>query len=170
MLLAAGGLLAGTLLITHWVNRREARPATATAAGERDSKPVEEPLEEGNAFGFVFRNRYLLLLAFMLLFNNWVNANGEYILGRIVKEAADAAMGAGGMHEDEFIAGFYARYFGIVNLAGMLLQLFVVSRVIKYIGVPVAICLLPAIVLGSYAMIVALPVLGVVRWVRTHSL
>jgi AAA family ATP:ADP antiporter len=167
MLLAAGGLLAGTLLITHWVNRREARPATATAAGERDSKPVEEPLEEGNAFGFVFRNRYLLLLAFMLLFNNWVNANGEYILGRIVKEAADAAMGAGGMHEDEFIAGFYARYFGIVNLVGMLLQLFVVSRVIKYIGVPVAICLLPAIVLGSYAMIVALPVLGVVRWVKT---
>jgi AAA family ATP:ADP antiporter len=167
MLLAAGGLLAGTLLITHWVNRREARPATATAAGERDGKPAEEPLEEGNAFGFVFRNRYLLLLAFMLLFNNWVNANGEYILGRIVKEAADAAMGAGGMHEDEFIAGFYARYFGIVNLVGMLLQLFVVSRVIKYIGVPVAICLLPAIVLGSYAMIVALPVLGVVRWVKT---
>jgi len=162
MLLAAGALLAGTLVITHWVNRREARAPAAGARGQA----AAEPLEPGNAFGFVFRNRYLLLLAFMLLFNNWVNANGEYILGRIVKEAADATTGGSG-HEADFIAGFYARYFGVVNLVGMLLQLFVVSRVIKYIGVPVAVCLLPAIVLGSYAMIVALPVLGVVRWVKT---
>ena len=164
MLLAAGALLAGTLVITHWVNGRESR---APEAGGPRQKAADEPLEEGNAFGFVFRNRYLLLLALMLLFNNWVNANGEYILGRIVKEAAEAAMGAGSGHESEFIAGFYARYFGVVNLVGMMLQLFVVSRVIKYIGVPVAVCLLPAIVLGSYAMIVALPVLGVVRWVKT---
>ena len=164
MLLAAGVLLAGTLLITHWVNGRESR---APAAGGGADKAAGEPLEEGNAFGFVFRNRYLLLMALMLLFNNWVNANGEYILGRIVKEAADAATGGGTGHEAEFIAGFYARYFGIVNLVGMLLQLFVVSRVIKYIGVPVAICLLPAIVLGSYALIIALPVLGVVRWAKT---
>jgi AAA family ATP:ADP antiporter len=165
MLLAAGVLLAGTLFITHWVNRHEQH---APAPGTAVKTAAEEPLEQGNAFGFVFRNRYLLLLAFMLLFNNWVNANGEYILGHIVKDAADAAAAApGGQHADEFIAGFYARYFGVVNLVGMLLQLFVVSRVIKYIGVPVAICLLPAIVLGSYALIVALPVLGVVRWVKT---
>ena len=164
MLLAAAVLLAGTLFITHWVNGRESR---TPAAGGGADKAAGEPLEEGNAFGFVFRNRYLLLLAFMLLFNNWVNANGEYILGRIVKEAADTATGGGTGHEAEFIAGFYARYFGIVNLVGMLLQLFVVSRVIKYIGVPVALCLLPAIVLGSYALIVALPVLGVVRWAKT---
>ncbi len=164
MLLAAAALLAGTLFITHWVNRRESQ---SPAAGQSRDKATGDPLEEGNAFGFVFRNRYLLLLAFMLLFNNWVNANGEYILGRIVKEAADVATGGGTGHEAEFIAGFYARYFGVVNLVGMLLQLFVVSRVIKYIGVPVAICLLPAIVLGSYAVIVALPVLGVVRWAKT---
>jgi AAA family ATP:ADP antiporter len=164
MLLAAAVLLAGTLVITHWVSRRDAR---SPSASQDRHKAAEEPLEEGNAFGFVFRNRYLLLLALMLLFNNWVNANGEYILGRIVKEAADAATGGGTGHEAEFIAGFYARYFGMVNLVGMLLQLFVVSRVIKYIGVPVAICLLPAIVLGSYALIVTLPVLGVVRWAKT---
>ncbi len=165
MLLAASGLLVATLVPGHWVNRRElqsSRRQTDTATSQ------DEPLEKGNAFGFVFRNRYLLLLAFMLLFNNWVNSNGEYILGRIVKDAAvAAAVGQHDLHVEEFIATFYARYFGVVNLVGMLLQLFVVSRVIKYIGVPVAICLLPAITLGSYATIVALPVLGVVRWVKT---
>lgn len=165
MLLVAAGVLASTLLITHWVAARErdtARPGSASAA------TPEEPIEGGNAFAMVFRNRYLLLLAFMLLLNNWVNSNGEYILGHIVKEAADEhAAGRGALVEEEFIASFYSQYFGVVNLAGMLLQLFVVSRVIKYIGVPVAICLLPAITLGSYMTIVALPVLGVVRWVKT---
>jgi AAA family ATP:ADP antiporter len=165
MLLFAAGLLAATLVLTHWVNRRELHaPGKPAAEAARE----EEPLEKGDAFAFVFRNRYLLLLAFMLLFNNWVNSNGEYILGRIVRESAvAAAAGADGIHQDEFIASFYARYFGVVNLTGMLLQLFVVSRVIKYIGVPVAICLLPLITMGSYAMILALPVLGVVRWAKT---
>jgi AAA family ATP:ADP antiporter len=167
MLLVAGALLASTLVLGHWVNRRQ-RDASGQRNAGKNASVDREPLEEGNAFGFVFRNRYLLLLAFMLLFNNWVNSNGEYILGRIVKEAADAAAAApGGVHPDEFIAGFYARYFGVVNLVGMLLQLFVVSRVIKYIGVPVAVCLLPVITMGSYFTIVALPVLGVVRWVKT---
>jgi AAA family ATP:ADP antiporter len=165
MLLVAAGVLASTLLITHFVHAREQGGRRPGASG---TKPDDAPIEGGNAFAMVLRNRYLLLLAIMLLLNNWVNSNGEYILGHIVKEAADAnAAGHGAVEERAFIAEFYAVYFGIVNLAGMLLQLFVVSRVIKYIGVPVAICLLPAITLGSYAMIVALPVLGVVRWVKT---
>lgn len=165
MLLVAAGLLISTLALSHWVNRRESEgPAQKADA----AATAEEPLEKGNAFGFVFRNRYLLLLACMLLFNNWVNSNGEYILGRIVKDAAEeASLGPTGVHIDAFIASFYARYFGVVNLAGMLLQLFVVSRIIKYIGVRVAILVLPAITLGSYFTIVALPVLGVVRWVKT---
>jgi AAA family ATP:ADP antiporter len=165
MLLVGAVVLASTLLITHWVNARE---RTAGSAGGPRATAAEEPIEGGNAFAMVFRNRYLLLLAFMLLLNNWVNSNGEYILGHIVKEAADEhAAGRGELVEQQFIASFYSQYFGIVNLVGMLLQLFVVSRVIKYIGVPVAICLLPAITLGSYMTIVALPVLAVVRWVKT---
>ena len=167
MLLAAAGLLASTLFLSHWISRRELQ-STASRGGAAVARQPEEPLEKGDAFGFVFRNRYLLLLAFMLLVNNWVNSNGEYILGRIVRDAAVAQAGAPeGLHEDAFIAEFYARYFGVVNLVGMLLQLFVVSRVIKYIGVPVALALLPLITLGSYAAIVALPVLGVVRWGKT---
>jgi AAA family ATP:ADP antiporter len=163
MLLVAAGVLASTLLISHFVNARERPPGRQGEAEKSDT-----PLEGGSAFAMVFRNRYLLLLAVMLLLNNWVNSNGEYILGRIVKEAADEyAIGQPAHVEEEFIAAFYAQYFGIVNLVGMLLQLFVVSRVIKYIGVPTAICLLPAITLGSWITIIAMPVLKVVRWVKT---
>ena len=164
MLLVAAAVLASTLLVTHWVSTRERSAATGTAVAAAE----DEPIEGGNAFAMVFRNRYLLLMAVMLLLNNWVNSNGEYLLGHIVKEAADEfAAGRGELFEEEYIASFYAGYFGVVNLAGMLLQLFVVSRVIKYVGVPLAICLLPAITLGSYMTIIALPILGVVRWVKT---
>jgi AAA family ATP:ADP antiporter len=164
MLLAGAALLVASLALGHYVDRRKRADA---ASGAASSASAAEPLESGNAFGFVFRNRYLLLMALMLLLNNWVNSSGEYILGRIVKEAADAAaLAPGGVHADAFIAAFYARYFGAVNLAGMLLQLFVVSRVIKYIGVPLAVCILPMVALGSYAAIALLPLLGVVRWVK----
>jgi ATP:ADP antiporter, AAA family len=164
MLLVAAGLLLATLVLTHYINRHE-QPGTHASA---TTDQPDEPLEPGNAFGFVFRNRYLLLIALMLLFNNWVNSNGEYILGRIVKGAADAAAALpGGERNDTFIARFYSSYFGVVNLVGLLLQLLVVSRVVKYLGVHVAICILPVITLGSYGTIIAMPVLGVVRWVKT---
>jgi AAA family ATP:ADP antiporter len=164
MLLVAAGILMATLVLTHYINRHE-RPGSHASATATQS---EQPVEPGNPFGFVLRNRYLLLIAVMLLLNNWVNSNGEYILGRIVKEAAAAAAALpGGEPQDTFIATFYSGYFGVVNLVGMLLQLFVVSRIVKYVGVPVAVCVLPLITLASYATIVAVPVLAIVRWVKT---
>jgi len=52
----------------------------------------------------------------------------------------------------------------VVSVAAMLLQLFVVSRVIKYLGVKVAILVLPVLALTGYAVLAFAPVLA---WVRT---
>lgn len=157
MLLVAAVLIVATLGITHWVNARMSGSRRETT---EDAPP---PVEKANGFALVFANRYLLLFAVMLLLNNWVNTNGEYLLGRIVSGTAQQP----GVDAEAFIGGFYARYFAIVNLVGLLLQLFVVSRIIKYIGVPIAVCILPLLALGSYATIALLPVLGVVRWFKT---
>jgi AAA family ATP:ADP antiporter len=54
-----------------------------------------------------------------------------------------------------------------VNIAGLLLQLFVVSRVLKYFGVGVAILILPLIALGGYLIAAFYPVLTMVRWAKT---
>ncbi len=43
----------------------------------------------------VFKTRYLLLMALMILLINWINTTGEYILGSIVKEQASAMVAAG---------------------------------------------------------------------------
>ncbi len=54
-----------------------------------------------------------------------------------------------------------------MNIAGLFLQLFVVSRVLKYFGVGVAITILPLIALGGYLVAAFYPVLSMVRWVKT---
>jgi len=178
MMLVAAALLGAALVATNVVDARERRRAQATKATEDPSSPDRpRPSADegsigkgGNAFGLVFRNRYLLLIALLMLFLNWVNTTGEYILGRTVSDAAAHAVAtgtSGGLDERAYIGKFYSDFFSVVNVAGVLLQLFVVSRVLKYAGVRIAIMVLPLIALVGYGILAFLPILGVVRWAKT---
>ena len=167
LLLVSGALLLISLLLTNIVDNRE-KKGTKT-----DSKPVTvEPLKKGNGFGLVFKNHYLLLIALLMLLLNWVNTTGEYILGRTVTQAATefvAAQGDGGMSMGEFIGKFYADFFTVVNILGLVIQLFIVSRIFKYLGIRVAILILPIIALGGYFIIAFFPILAMVRWAKTFE-
>ena len=170
LMLVAAGVLALSLLITNGVDSRERARRRAAAAAAAAAAVEDEPLKEGGAFAMVFRTRYLLLIALLMLVLNWVNTTGEYILGRTVVSAAEQALAsgtAGGLSKEEYIGGFYAEFFTVVNIAGLLLQLFVVSRVLKYFGVGVAIMILPLIALGGYLIAAFYPVLAMVRWAKT---
>jgi AAA family ATP:ADP antiporter len=121
-------------------------------------------------FKLVFKCRYLLLIALLIMLLNWVNTTGEYILGSVVEDsaaAAAAAGAAGGLTEGEFIGAFYSRFFAVVNGLGLLIQLFLVSRVIKYLGARTALIILPLIALGGYALLAFYPILSIVRWTKT---
>jgi AAA family ATP:ADP antiporter len=164
LLLVAAAILASSLILFNVIDRRSdaARPAHA--------KSDDVPIGTDGAFTLVLRSRYLLLVALLVFLLNWVNSAGEYILSSIVKHAADAEVAAGRLapgDEGRYIGAFFAEYFEVVNVVGMLLQLFVVSRVVKYLGVPVALCILPAVALGSYALAAIAPSLGVMRWAKT---
>jgi AAA family ATP:ADP antiporter len=101
---------------------------------------------------------------------NWVNTTGEYILGSVVEDSAAAAVvagGAGELTEGEFIGAFYSRFFAVVNGLGLLIQLFLVSRIIKYLGARTALLILPLIALGGYALLAFYPILSIVRWTKT---
>jgi AAA family ATP:ADP antiporter len=133
------------------------------------SMPGTGPVTSRGTFRLVFNDRYLLLIAFLMLVLNWVNTTGEYILGRTVSRAAEAAVAAGtagGLTVSEYIGRFYSDYFFYVNALGLLLQLFVVSRLIKYLGVRVAILVLPFLALTGYAILAFAPILALVRAVK----
>ncbi len=75
---------------------------------------------------------------------------------------ADASAAAEGISKSEFIGHFKARYFEWINILGMGMQLFLVSRIIKYIGVRKALFAMPLAALGGYGTLLVLPTLSVV--------
>lgn len=124
-----------------------------------------EPLSKESAFQLLSRDKYLLLIAGMVIFLNWVNSSGEYLLDRtLLVAAADAA--AHGQRADVFVGAFKADYFGWYNLLGVMLQLFAVSRILALVGVRNALFFLPGFALVAYGAAMFLPVLAVMRLVK----
>jgi ATP:ADP antiporter, AAA family len=158
LMLVGAGVLGLQLLLTNHIDRRE-RGRRSTVQQVR--KPNEAPVD--NVFAMTFKTRYLLLMAVMMLMVNWINTTGEYIVGSIVKEHASAMVAAGtagGLSEGQIIGDFYAKYFSLANVLGLVLQLFVVSRIIKYRGVAWAVMVLPAVSFGVYNILIFVPLLS----------
>jgi AAA family ATP:ADP antiporter len=133
------------------------------------SLPGIGPGSRRGTFRLVFADRYLLLIALLMLVLNWVNTTGEYILGRTVTGAAEAAVAAGragGLSVGEYIGRFYGDFLFVVSVAALVLQLFVVSRLIKYFGVKAAVLVLPILALTGYAILAFAPILALVRAVK----
>jgi len=142
----------------------------AERSGDGGNTDSGSESEARGAFSLVFRIRYLLLIGVLMLLANWVNTTGEYILGGVVTDAANEAVAAGqagGLNVEEYIGQFYSRFFAVVNAAALLIQLFLVSRIVRYLGVPIAIMILPFTALGAYTVLAFYPVLTYVRWAKT---
>jgi ATP:ADP antiporter, AAA family len=161
LMLVGAAVLIAELMITNRIDRRETgrRPAAAKPAAAAAKSPQASGT---NGFAMVFQTKYLLMIAIMLMLLNWVNTTGEYILGSIVKEHAVKMIAdgqAGGLSEAQLIGDFYSKYFTAVNVLGLLLQLFVVSRVVKYLGIPWAVMILPMLSFSAYNIIALYPAL-----------
>jgi AAA family ATP:ADP antiporter len=175
MLVSAVGLSA-CVFLTRWTDRRERSADVARTLSRPGGEPgqarptvAERPLGKVGGFQLVLSQRYLLLIGLLVLVLNVVNTVGEYILGRLVVEdaAARVASGAaGGLTEEALIGQFYGSFFGWVNLLGLLFQLFLVSRLFKWIGVRGTLFVLPIVATFSYGLLAAVPLLAVVSAVK----
>jgi AAA family ATP:ADP antiporter len=167
MMLVAAAILGFCIALTFIIHRREVRaPARAAAVSNAqgpEKAEAEKPVEPGGAFRLIWKNRYLLAIAVFVLLLNFINANGEYILRKVVQKAAAAA---GGGSSAASITNIYAQFNMIMNLWAMFVQLFIVSRVFKWFGVRVAMFFLPVIALGGYAAISLGASFGLVKWVK----
>jgi AAA family ATP:ADP antiporter len=162
MFLVAGVLLALSLALTAIVDSRERARRAAHAMARPGAH--EDRIGGVSAFRLLAQNRYLLLIAFLVLFLNWVNTNGEYVLRKTVTAAAHARLT--GAAADAYIGSFYGGFLSTVNVVGLLVQLFLASRIIGWFGVRYAILILPMLALGGYALLAVFPVLAVVRLVK----
>jgi AAA family ATP:ADP antiporter len=125
----------------------------ATAAA--DAAKAEQPLSRVGGFQLVASDRYLRLIAVLVLVFSLVNTLGGFILNSMITAEA------GG---DRALIGRMAGQIQTwVNFVSFLLQAFVVSRIFKYAGVRTALFILPAIALGGNLLIALLPIFTVVR-------
>jgi ATP:ADP antiporter, AAA family len=178
-MLGAASLLGLCMILTNVVSVRERRarsrapqiPADTPAREAPAASPSEadKGVRGRSGFALVFADRYLLLIGVLMLLSNLVNTNGEYILGKTVVTlytAAHQGLAAGGLDEKKVIGEFYGNYFTVVNVLSALIQAFVVSRVLKYFGMRVALLVLPVVALAGYGVMAFIPVLAFIRGVK----
>ncbi len=152
ILLACAGMIL-------WIERK------AIAAAPKEEATHDEPVAVQGAWRMLAHDRYLLLIAGLVIFLNWVNSTGEYLLDRtLVAAAADAA--AQGASAKTYIGAFKGDYYFWYNILGVAFELFVVSRVFKWIGVRGALFFLPCFALGAYGVAALFPVIAVMRIVK----
>lgn len=168
MLLVAAGLLAACASLYWLVERREKAEAEATPASGKDDASAKGNRSGG--FRLVLRHRYLLLLAIFALVYNWVNSNGEYMLSKLIKADAAAAVAKGEISAKQVgdaIGAAYADFFFYVNVAGVVMQTFVVSRLVKWLGLSKAFLFLPVLAVANASVVAFLPIVALVKIGKT---
>ena len=88
------------------------------------------------------------------------------MLSKLVVNETDRMANAGvisSAQKTAHIGEFYGAFFGWVNLTGILLQLLVVSRLFKLIGVRGSLFVLPSIALLGCGLVAVAPLLAFVR-------
>jgi ATP:ADP antiporter, AAA family len=159
LMLVGAVVLIVALTITIFVNAREVR-----RSGHDAAKINEAPLDRVGAFTLIARDRYLTWIALLTILLNVVNTTGQFLLATVLNNAAIAQFGA--EKSPAFLAFttvFSASLNSTVNLVGLLVQLFLTSRIMRVIGVRGALFILPSLALINYSVIAVVPLLAVIR-------
>ena len=142
---------------------------TASAGAGRGPAPRRALAREGG-FALIRRDRYLALLAALMLLLNVVNTSGEYLFGRYVEQQSYILHGGDGddarAARERFVGETYSRFFSTVNLAGFLLQTFAVSRIFKWFGVGTALVIHPVVAVAGYLLMLRAPSLPFIAGVK----
>jgi ATP:ADP antiporter, AAA family len=175
LMLVCGAILLVCILLSVLIHRRDVR-RVEEGDGRPGSRPgpavsvQEQPLKRGGGFRLVFRSRYLLLVALVIGLYNFVNANGEYMIARVISGIADKAIrtgAAGGLDKAQLVDGFFADYQFLTSILTIVIQLFLVSRIFKWVGIAGALIFLPLIALGGYSLISFGATLVLLKWVKS---
>lgn len=156
IMLLAAVLLVGTIALTARVEAHTPR-----------SRPRGPVARTGGATALV-RDPYLALVTIMTLLKNWVNSTGEYVLDRLLLDAARRAAGATADRAvvQQFIAHWKSNYLTWTNALVVVMQLFAVSRILRRLGVGPALLVLPIVAGVGFGAMVLAPSLGLILAVK----
>jgi AAA family ATP:ADP antiporter len=138
---------------------------------------ADEPIHGKGGFSLLTHDRYILLIAALVLAEELVKTTGEFVLSSAAThhaaqlipatahaELAGAARTAA-IQDDrrEVIKQFYGTFFFWVNLVAFGIQAFAVSRIIDKLGVRRSLFVMPLVVGGAYISIAAIGGVALIR-------
>lgn len=153
-----------TLFLSSLPAKRASLSIPQSSRGDLNEQEVGQPSVFAG-FQLVFNKRYLMLLASFVIMLNLVNTTGEYLLASILENLYHDGVANGLIVVDKgtYVGRFYSSFYFMVNLLGVLIQFFAVSRLLRYGGFSIAFILTPLVVFLGYASLAILPL---VAWFR----
>jgi len=157
LMLVATLLLLATLLVAG--PERRAVPPGSRPVLVGHGAPVPRLM---GGISLVLRDRYLLLIALLVVLLNWINTTGEFVLADFVqRDAAQRVAASGGVLDaGTLITEFYGNFQFWVTALGLAIQLLLVARIYRRVGVRGALLVHPVIVGLGYGLIALGPMLG----------
>jgi AAA family ATP:ADP antiporter len=129
----------------------------------------KETLSGEGGFHLLMHDRYLMLVAILIVLLNVVSLSGDFIFGKLLVDHTNHVVGTGASLMKErmaYIGAYYASYYEWTNALSFLIQTFLVSRIFKRIGVRGSMFALPVISVATFVSILAKPILQVVRGLK----
>jgi hypothetical protein len=163
LMLVAIALLVFTLPLVQ-ATRASVPADRRSRRAERGEPTVESPL---GGFALIARDRYLLLVALLIMLLNCVSTLGDFLLTNAVLSHAEQQLANDpSLDKGQLIGAFYASFYLAVNVLTVVLQVFVVGRLFRWVGVSGALLVLPLIALIGYGLVALLPIFALLRLVR----
>jgi ATP:ADP antiporter, AAA family len=157
LMLVAASLLVSCALLTHITYD--------VAATHRVRAPRDRTQDRDHRGGFalVLQDRYLRWIALSVLLLNFVNTSGDFLLAQLIDAKAQALPPA---ERQRYITTFYGDFQTVISLAASVVQIVLVARAFKVVGIASSLLFLPVFALAGYATAAFLPLLGLVATIK----
>ncbi|MCC6765180.1 MAG: hypothetical protein IT293_10995 [Deltaproteobacteria bacterium] len=151
-----------------------AATALAHAAAGSLADLGRAPRREGAAsLRRVVSDRFVLAAGMLALLLSWATTNGENLLFQVVQDGVAHATTASGVdgaaaleHARAATTAFYGDFYLWTNVAALVVQLLVTSRLLARGGLAAIIFVLPLLALLASAVAALAPVLAILKWVK----
>lgn len=170
ILLALIPLFTSTLL----ANYCEKHGATLQLDGNDNNMRHDEPAapDPGGPYSLILDHKYLGYTALMVFLFSWVISSGDNILFAAVQDALQEEYTnvVSGPQLDQLInnatTAFYGDLYFWINMMGLLLQAFIVSRLLAFGGFGLLILATPLVSLASYIAMAVTPVVAIFKFMK----
>jgi ATP:ADP antiporter, AAA family len=153
----AAAILMACAALTHVTHGVVTNHQTATSP----ALPVERDRRGG--FTLIVHDRYLLLIALSVLILNFVNTTGDFLLAQLVNSRAHALPAE---QRGAFIGSFYGDFQTYISVLTSFVQIAVVARAFKLLGIGGSLLFLPLFAFAGYGLSGLVPMLGLVATVK----